>query len=163
MTFPDIRPVLKKLVDIVPTMTGFTRDKVIFKFPTGFVTLAELKTAQPSISNSETRLLSRMFKERLKPSTKNWLVDSVLSAFMMEITNIQPGTFITMTAAVSAFLFSGKEVTTLFTKFNKKTNTNEELYNWNNVEKVLIPYNVQKIHWILLVLDPRKKQVRGRF
>ncbi|MES2287309.1 MAG: hypothetical protein V4547_16575 [Bacteroidota bacterium] len=79
---------LRLSAPILPIMNKLNYGTAILMLPTGVISVAEIKSAQPQLQKAEFRLLSRVIAKGT-PNTIDWMVDSVVSGFYMTIADLK--------------------------------------------------------------------------
>lgn len=140
----------------VPAATFENCADVVLRFPSGEITLGELKSILMIQDMSEANVLMKEMK--VTKATLNWIVDSVVSGFLFVISDLVGSGRISVSVAEAQHLLCGMDCSSLFTG-----DDGGSYCDWNNVSEVFIPFNKSKNHWILLILNPKEKIVEGKF
>lgn len=120
--------------------------------------MLDIKSVQSNLQVTEARLLSKILKESKDVGRTDWLPDSIIDAFLMRICDQENNGVVSVTVQEAQNLFSGNDTTLLFSeaKLNGK-----DYHEWADISKVLIPFNLDGNHWILIVLKGKTKMIQG--
>lgn len=131
--------------------------ELFLSFPTGNISLVEIKTLQTNLQKAESRILSRLLTSEDNSDTKDWMVDSIIDGFLLKITEFQNNGTISITAQEAMNIFRGGDTSMLFSLDDGL----EDYHEWSTVKQVLIPFNKEENHWILIVLEVESKTILG--
>ncbi len=77
----------------------------------------------------------------------NWMVDSVVDGLLFKISDFQPKGIISITSQETMNIFRGGDTSMLFS-LEKNL---DDYHEWSTVNQVLIPFNKEENHWILII------------
>jgi len=131
----------------IPFMNKLNASDKILTFPTGVITLAELKSIQPFLTRGEKCALSKI-EGFQNSANSNWLPDSVIDGFLFRLTLLENEKVIALSACVSQCMLKGKEEPNIMS-------------NLETHQHIFIPYNVNNNHWILLDVATAMRNING--
>jgi len=132
---------------------------LLLDLPPGKISLGDMKTAVNTLRGAESRLLGRKFKVNYFEQSQDWLVDPVINGFLLRTCSKEDTIF--LLAAESEVVFKGLETYALFSK--DCDGTIADVFDWSAVQQVLIPFNKDKNHWVLLLVLPQKTEIQGNY
>ncbi len=141
----------------LPPLTTKSSQETFLYFPTGNIKLLDIKTLQTHLQKAESRILSRMLTADNNTATTNWMVDSVIDGFIFKLSDFQNNGCISITAQEALHIFRGGDTLMLF---SLESNL-EDYHDWSTVNQVLIPFNKEENHWVLVVLKVKEKKILG--
>jgi len=145
----------------LPALDRWNTYTVLLNLPTGKVTLADLKSVESVLSKSDIRKLTNLIGYNVDEDTTDWLVDSAISGFLMIISEYANEETVSTTAVETSHILGGKSTEQTFSNFNPTLKSYEPNFEWSKIERVLLPFNKDKCHWILIVLEGKRKIISG--
>ncbi|CAL8068452.1 unnamed protein product [Orchesella dallaii] len=110
-----------------------------------------MKSLQQSVTLAENRILSKYLDNDYNGNSREWVVDTVISGFLMMISDAMRKGVISLTAQEAMHVFRENDSTLLFAK---KWLYDKDYHDWTAISKILVPVLIGGDHWILVVLLP---------
>lgn len=148
-------PPLKVTHIPIPKITKANHRDVLLRFPTGGITMSEIKCLSMDLKNDEIKLMKELLQTEFVENL-NWFVDSVIDAFFLRIADMRMCGNITVTAPETLSILRGNDCSNLFLTEDK-----HEYFNWNEITNVFLPVNHDSNHWVLVVMHPANKEILG--
>lgn len=142
----------------LPKLSRTNFSSSFLTLPTGKITFGELKSLEPDLSENELKLLASTMGSDVDPATANWIVDSVMDGIFLRISDIENTGTISVGAQEVLQLFRGADTSLMFSNMSHDF---KDYYDWSTIKRVLIPFNKDENHWILLAMEPNKKIITG--
>lgn len=134
-------PVLKQINALKFQLTVLTfknaRDTIL-SLPTGNVSFAELKAVVPNTDEEQDVIMSTF--PGTPPTASNWVVDTVMAGFFLQIADIQLNGTVSITPHEANVICSRQDSKNLFAK---QCGKDGDYVVWSKIEKILVPLNLE--------------------